>query len=75
MLTNTSYGSSRFKVSTDRQLNTQRVQHSCAADLQQKYVYGPMDSTKGILFYCDEIISVCYTMYEGIVSVIQCLKA
>ena len=65
MLTNTSYGSSRFKVSTARQLSLSVSNTRVSTDLQQKY--GPMDSTKGILFYCDRMLSVCCTKSEGLV--------
>jgi hypothetical protein len=65
MLTNTSYGSSRFKVSFARQISLSVSNTRVSTDLQQKY--GPMDSIKGTLFYCDRMLSACYTRSEGLV--------
>jgi len=65
MLINTSYGSSRFKVSTARQLSLSVYNTRVSTDLQQKY--GPIDSIKDILFYCGRMLSVCYTKTEGLV--------
>jgi hypothetical protein len=59
MLTNISYGSASFKVSTARQLSLS-VSNTRVSNYQlQKY--GPMDSAKGIFFYCDRMLGVCYT--------------